>query len=281
MTGLFLETLNLSKLPGGNEMANDNVICEIKGTTGYITLNRPATLNAIDRETVDRLVDALTQCKRDSACRAVIVAGAGGKAFSVGADINMFIDSRQEPFGGREWSRYGQAGMRVFDSLGKPSIAALNGLVMGGGLEIALACTFRIASENSQFGLPEIRVGIMPGWGGTQRLVQLIGRARAAELILTGTSIDSAEAYRIGLINRMVRPEKVLSACEGLANTIAQNAPLAVNLALEALGHAGNIPLEQGLLLESNLAGLLCLTEDADQGIKSFMERKKPVFNGR
>ena len=147
-------------------MAKDNVICEIRGTTGYITLNRPAVLNAVNRETVDDLVDALRQCRRDRACRAVIVAGAGDKAFCTGADINVFIDSRQATFGGREWSRYGQAAMREFDTLGKPSIAALHGLVMGGGLEIALACTFRIASETARFGLPEIKVGIMPGLGG-------------------------------------------------------------------------------------------------------------------
>ncbi len=193
-------------IKGETEMPGDTILYELKGNTGVITINRPECMNAINKEAAQSLIDVLARCKGDPNCRVVVVAAAGEKVFSSGADINVFIDEQKNTFGGREWSRLGQHTLNTFDTLGKPSIAIIDGLCAGGGCEIALACTFRIASDRARFALPEVSVGILPGWGGTQRLVQIIGKTKALELVLTGNVIDAGEAQRV---ERIVEPERV------------------------------------------------------------------------
>lgn len=262
-------------------MPGDTILYELKGNTGVITINRPECMNAINKEAAQSLIDVLARCKDDPNCRVVVVAAAGEKVFSSGADINVFIDEQKNTFGGREWSRLGQYTLNTFDTLGKPSIAIIDGLCAGGGCEIALACTFRIASDRARFALPEVSVGILPGWGGTQRLVQIIGKTKALELVLTGNAIDAGEALRIGLVNRVVPVAELWSAADALAGQISRNAPLAVSLALEAVNNGANLPLQAGLILESNLAGLLCTTDDAKEGIQAFREKRRPQFKGK
>jgi enoyl-CoA hydratase len=170
-------------------MNNANITYELRESIGYITLNRSGALNSFDKSTLDQFESVLKSCKEDEACRAIIITGAGEKAFSAGADVNTFIEEVAKPLGGREWSRYGQMVFNILDRIGKPSVAAINGLAIGGGLELALACTFRIASDKAKFGFSEISLGFLPGWGGTSRITRLIGRSRTAELVLTGDLI--------------------------------------------------------------------------------------------
>jgi len=223
----------------------------------------------------------VTLWKDTDNCRAIIITGAGDKAFSAGADVNTFIEEVAKPLGGREWSRYGQVAFNIFDRLGKPSIAAINGLTIGGGFELALACTFRIASQKAKFGFSEISLGFLPGWGGTSRITKLIGKSKAAEIVLTGEFIDAEEAFRIGIVNKVVAPEELIPASEALAHKIIRNSPIAVKIALEAIHYAQYQPLEEALILESNLGGLACDSEDAKEGLKAFLEKRKPDFKGR
>ncbi|MGD0231427.1 MAG: enoyl-CoA hydratase-related protein [Syntrophorhabdales bacterium] len=262
-------------------MPGDEILYELKENIGFITINRPKFMNAVNKETVKSLLDVLAACANDPACRVVVVTGAGQKAFSAGADINVFMEERKNTFGGREWSRLGQRVLAVFDRLGKPSIAAVDGLCAGGGCEIALACTFRIASEKARFGFPEVSVGILPGWGGTQRLIHIVGKAKTLELVLTGDIIGADEALKMGLVNRVVPAEGLFDAARELAKKIGRNAPLAVSLALEAINDGVDLSLQQGLILESNLAGLLCTTDDAKEGIQAFVEKREPRFKGK
>lgn len=262
-------------------MGDANILYELKDHIGYITINRPKFLNALNKECINELLHVLASWKDDDNCRAVIITGAGDKAFSPGADINVFIEESKKAIGGREWARVGQAATQLLENLGKPSIAAINGMAMGGGLEVALACTFRIASDTSKFGLPEISVGIMPGWGGTQRITRIVGKTKALELVLTGEPINAEEALRIGLISKVVPPEDLLQSSEQFLRRIMKNAPVAVKLAMEAIHNGADMTLSEGLALESNLAGLLCFTEDGKEGIQAFVEKRKPVFKGK
>jgi enoyl-CoA hydratase len=262
-------------------MSEQNILYELKNNIGYITLNRPQFLNSFNKKSIDQLVDILTLWKDADNCRVIIITGAGDKAFSAGADVNTFIEEVAKPLGGREWSRYGQVAFNIFDRLGKPSIAAINGLTIGGGFELALACTFRIASQKAKFGFSEISLGFLPGWGGTSRITKLIGKSKAAEIVLTGEFIDAEEAFRIGIVNKVVAPEELIPASEALANKIIRNSPIAVKIALEAIHYAQYQPLEEALILESNLGGLACDSEDAKEGLKAFLEKRKPNFKGR
>jgi enoyl-CoA hydratase len=262
-------------------MSEQNILYELKNNIGYITLNRPQFLNSFNKKSIDQLVDILTLWKDADNCRAIIITGAGDKAFSTGADVNTFIEEVAKPLGGREWSRYGQVAFNIFDRLGKPSIAAINGLTIGGGFELALACTFRIASQKAKFGFSEISLGFLPGWGGTSRITKLIGKSKAAEIVLTGEFIDAEEAFRIGIVNKVVAPEELIPASEALAHKIIRNSPIAVKVALEAIHYAQYQPLEEALILESNLGGLACDSEDAKEGLKAFLEKRKPNFKGR
>jgi enoyl-CoA hydratase len=262
-------------------MTDEHILYERKNGIGYFTFNRPDALNSFRRETVSLLAGMLLDCKEDPDCRALIFTGSGDKAFSAGADVPTFLEAKKKPLGGREWSRHGQAAFCLLDMLGKPSIAAINGLAIGGGLEFALACTFRIASGKARFGFPEVSLGFLPGWGGTQRAARLIGKARTMELVLCGDYIDAERAYAIGLVNSVVPPEELMGACEDLAGRIMRHSPIAVRVCMEAVHYGVYLPLEEGLVLESNLGGLACDSEDAKEGLTAFLEKRKPVFRGK
>ena len=262
-------------------MTGSNILYELKNSIGYITLNRPDALNSFTKPSVDRLVDILNKCKDDDNCRAMIITGAGEKAFSAGADINTFIEEIAKPLGGREWSRYGQAAFNLLERVGKPTVAANNGLTIGGGFELSLACTFRIASQKARFGFGEIALGFLPGWGGSARITKLIGKSKAAELVLTGDLISAEEAFTMGIVNKVVKPEELILTSEALLARIIRHSPIAVKIALEAMHYAQYEPLEEALVLESNLGGLACDSEDAKEGLKAFLEKRKPNFKGR
>jgi enoyl-CoA hydratase len=225
-----------------------------------ITVNRPDKLNALNADTVRQLDAVLREVRGDDGVRAVIVTGAGEKAFVAGADIAEL--AQMGPIDGVEVSRAGQATFRMLEQLPKPVICAVNGFALGGGLELALACHVRIASARAKFGLPEVKLGIIPGYGGTVRLPRLVGRGRALEMMLTGEMIDAEEAYRIGLVNRVVEPGTVLEAARAMARTMTANGPIALALALEAVDRGMSTTIDDAQVLESRLFGLLASTED-------------------
>jgi enoyl-CoA hydratase len=209
----------------------------------------------------------------------LILTGAGEKAFIAGADINEL--SQQTPVNGREFTLYGQEIIHRLETLGKPAIAAINGFALGGGCEVALACTLRIASRNAKLGQPEVKLGIIPGYGGSQRLPRLCGKGVAHELILTGEMITAEEALRVGLVNRVVEPGELLATAEAIAKKIIANAPMAVQYSLEAVERGMEMPQEEGLYLEATLFGLCCATQDMREGTRAFLEKRPPKFEGR
>jgi enoyl-CoA hydratase len=261
-------------------MTEKNLLCNVTNGIGYITINRSRKFNSLSKETLEELAEALNDWKDDKNCRVVIITGAGNKAFSSGADLNDILEERKKGRG-MGWAREGQKIFAILDGLGKPSIAAVNGTAFGGGFELSLACTFRIASENARFAFPEIKIGFIPGWGGTQRALRLIGKARALELILTGTSIDANQAYSLGIVSQVVPSEGLMAACEDLARKVMKNAPLAIKSALQSVNEGIDMSLEDGLSLESKLASTAALSEDAEEGINAFLEKREPVFKGR
>jgi len=231
------------------------------------------------RLTVVELEQAFRELCERADVRGVIITGAGEKAFVAGADIAEL--SRMGPLDGVSVSRQGQDAFRFLESMPKPVIAAVNGFALGGGLELALACHLRIASSRARFGLPEVKLGIIPGYGGTVRLPRLVGRGRALELILTGEMIDASEAFRIGLVNRVEEPENLLAATRALMQKILSNGPVALAAALESVDHAAHATTEQAQLLESNLFGLLASTADMREGMAAFLEKRSAKFEGR
>jgi enoyl-CoA hydratase len=257
----------------------ENLLLERRGAVALVTVSRPEKYNALNRETLGELEDCFRRLAEDGTARAVVVTGAGEKAFVSGADVAELavLDAR----GAEEISSYGQSVFHRVAGLTKPVIAAVNGFALGGGLELALACHLRVASENAKLGLPEVGLGIIPGYGGTQRLVRLVGYGRALELIVTARAIDAPEAARIGLVNEVVPAEKLLEHCLALGERIARNAPLAVAAALEAALRGSEMPLDAGLRLESALFGVVGSTEDMHEGLKAFLEKRKPAFRGK
>jgi enoyl-CoA hydratase len=256
-----------------------NLLVERRGPVAVVTISRPDKHNALNRETLGEIDAAFASLATDAGVRAVAVTGAGEKAFVSGADINELavLDAR----GAREISAYGQG---VFDRVAgfpQPVIAAVNGWALGGGCELALACHIRYAAETARFGLPEVSLGIVPGYGGTQRLARLIGLGRAIELVATGRPFDAAEAYRLGLANRVLPQAELLPESIALGERIAANGPLAVSAALEAMVRGQNLSLSAALTLESTLFGILGSTEDMHDGLKAFLEKRKPNFQGR
>ena len=227
------------------------------------------------------LCSILLSCKNDDNCRAVIITGVGEKVFSAGADLNTFMGIMPKPFGGREWSRDGQAVLNIIEQLGKPSIAAINGLAIGGGFELALACTFRIASNGAKFGFPEITLGFFPGWGGTVRATRLIGKSKAAELILMGELIDAQKALQMGIVNKIVEKKDILLESAAFANKIIKNSAVAVKFAMEAIHYVSEASFDEALIIESNLAGLACNSEDANEGLQAFLGKRTPNFKGK
>jgi enoyl-CoA hydratase len=254
------------------------VLIESRGDVAVVTVNRPGKLNALNAETVNELRTALEQVAGDDAVRAVILTGAGEKSFVAGADIAEL--AKMTPLSGIQVSRQGQDTFRFLETMRKPVIAAVNGFALGGGLELALACHFRVASENAKFGLPEVKLGIIPGYGGTVRLPRVVGRGRALELVLTGEMIDAQEAYRIGLVNHVYAQGELMGAAEQLAKKIAANGPVAVALAIEAVDHGYHASTEDALRLEANLFGLLASTQDMREGMGAFLEKRKANFTG-
>jgi len=259
-------------------MAYENLIYEKRNQIAYITFNRPK-VNALNRKTVEELADCLRDAAADESVRVLILTGAGEKAFVAGADIGEL--AQRTPVDGKEFSLFGQSVFRMLETMGKPSIAAINGFALGGGCELALACTLRIASRTAQLGQPEVKLGIIPGYGGSQRLARLCGKGVAHELILTGEMISAAEALRIGLVNQVVEPAELIPAAEAMARKIIANAPLAVKFAMEAVEHGMDMPQEQGLFLEATLFGICCATEDMREGTRAFLEKRPPQFKGK
>jgi enoyl-CoA hydratase len=251
---------------------------EARASIAIITVNRPDKLNALNAETVNELRTALEQVAADAAIRAVIITGAGDKSFVAGADIAEL--AQMTPISGIDVARQGQDTFRMLETMRKPVIAAVNGFALGGGLELALACHFRVASDNAKFGLPEVKLGIIPGYGGTVRLPRVVGRGRALELILTGEMIDAQEAYRVGLVNHIYPQSELLDAAQQLAKKIAANGPVAVALAIEAVDHGFHAATEDALRLEAKLFGLLASTQDMREGMGAFLEKRKANFQG-
>jgi enoyl-CoA hydratase len=260
-------------------MAYDNLLFQVSDKIARITFDRPNVLNALNRKTMDELGDCLKKVRADDDIRVLILTGAGEKAFVAGADINEL--SQQTPVNGREFTLYGQEIFHRLETLGKPVIAAINGFALGGGCELALACTLRVAARNAKLGQPEVKLGIIPGYGGTQRLPRLCGKGVAHELILTGEMISAEEALRVGLVNRVVEPGELLATAEAIAKKIIANAPLAVKYALEAVERGMEMPQEEGLYLEATLFGLCCATQDMRDGTRAFLEKRSPKFEGR
>ena len=254
------------------------LLFELNNGIARVTVNRPDKLNALNATVISELGDAVTRIETDAAVRGVILTGSGQKAFVAGADISEL--AAQGPLEGKARSIAGQLVFRRLERCGKPVIAAINGFALGGGCELAMACHIRIAAEHAKFGQPEVKLGIGPGYGATARLPRLVGRGRALELLLTGGMIDAAEAYRIGLVNRVVPADKLLAESETLLRTILENGPLAIRACLEAVDAGLDTGLDQALLLEANHFGLLSGTDDMREGTKAFLEKRKPVFRG-
>jgi enoyl-CoA hydratase len=244
-----------------------------------ITINRPDKLNALNAAVIAELDRAIAEIERDPAVRGVVLTGAGPKAFVAGADIAEI--AAQGPIEGKGRALEGQRVFRRLERCGKPVVAAVNGFALGGGCELAMACHLRVAAEGARFGQPEVKLGIGPGYGGTVRLPRLVGRGRALELLLTGQMIDAQEAFRIGLVNRVVPADRLLGESEQLLHTILENGPLAVRACLEAVDAGLDVGLEEALLLEANLFGVLSGTADMKEGTAAFLAKRKPEFQGR
>jgi enoyl-CoA hydratase/carnithine racemase len=249
-----------------------------EGKIAFFTLNRPEALNAIDIKSLEELSQALIDFKGDESLLVGIVTGTGERAFSVGADIRSILPQFKENKG-----KPGSGQHTFFRGLDlwKPMIAAVNGYALGGGLEIALACDIRIAAENAMFGMPEVTLGIIPGWGGTQRLPRIIPQAKAAEMLFTGKPIDAKEAYRIGLVNKVVPPAQLMAAAQEMADSICRPAPLAVRAAKQAMLLGADRSLEDGIELEKTLMDYLVTTADFEEGSQAFLSKRKPEFKGK
>jgi enoyl-CoA hydratase/carnithine racemase len=259
-------------------MALENVLYEKRDAIAYVTVNRPKVLNALNASTWKDLRTAFEDARDDAAVRGVILTGAGDKAFIAGADISELahataIDAEQS-------SRTGQDVLDLIENLGKPVIAAINGFALGGGCETAMACTLRIAVEHAKLGQPEVKLGLLPGGGGTQRLPRLVGKGRALELILSAETISAQEAWRIGLVNEVVPAADLIARAQAILTTIASNAPVAVKLALEAVNKGLNAGQNEGLALEAAYFGLCAGTEDKKEGTSAFLEKRPPRFRG-
>lgn len=260
-------------------MSYENLIIEVKENVTRITINRPKVLNALNTKTMDELDTALAKIENNKKIRAVIVTGTGDKAFVAGADISE-IEILDAP-NGKAFAQRGQAIMNRLAGLGIPVIAAVNGYALGGGCELCLACHIRIASENANFGLPEVKLGVIPGYGGTQRLSRLVGFSMSAQLILTGNIIDAREALRIGLVNRVVPAEKLQASVDKLVETILTRGPIAVSRALYAISYGLQTDITSGLEIEASLFGDVCGTEDKKEGTRAFLEKRSPDFSNK
>ncbi len=260
-------------------MAFKNLLTKVESNLGWIIINRPDKLNALNGETIKELQEAFLSFQEDPEVKAIVLTGSGEKAFVAGADITEL--ARLDQSGGKDYVLKGQELTKIIENFPKPVIAAVNGYALGGGTEIALACHIRIASENAKMGQPEVKLGLIPGYGGTQRLARLVGKGQAMELVLSGRIIDADEALRIGLVNRVVPQADLLPTCEAVAKEIVTNAPLALEYAITAINRGLEKTLEAGLLLEADLFGQACATEDSKEGTQAFIEKRKANFQGK
>ena len=269
----FLET------PKESQMELQNILYEVRNRIAYVTVNRPKVLNALNDQTMEELKHIFLDIRHRSDALAAILTGAGEKAFIAGADINEL--ATQTPIEGKDRSRRGQHILSIIESLGKPVVAAINGYALGGGCELAMACTVRLASDNAKLGQPEVKLGIMAGYGGTQRLVRLVGMGRALELLLSGEQISAQRAYEIGLVNAVFPQAELITQAENFIGKMLANGPIALKLTLEAAHRGMQMTLEEGLNLEASLFGLICTTEDMKEGTKAFLEKRSPQFKNR
>jgi enoyl-CoA hydratase len=259
----------------------ENIIFESKNQIGYLTLNRPQALNALSSGTMDELAAVVKNFKEDPELRVLVITGAGEKAFAAGADIN---DMRRLQSGSEmlEYLKRGQGILNQLENVGKPTIAAVNGYALGGGLELALVCTLRLASASAKFGFPEIKLGSVPGLAGTQRLPREIGKQKSLEMILSGKPIDAQEALRIGLVTSVFPDrEALLQAAGELAASLARRAPIAARLAIEAVNRGMEMNLNEAMVFEASMVSLLFETEDMHEGISAFLEKRRAEFHGR
>lgn len=255
-----------------------NIQVQLDGSVAVITLNRPDVLNALNAEAKHELSQALDELDKNRAVRAIVLTGGGEKAFSAGADINELkaLDAQS----GMERALSGQKLSKQIERLGKPVIAAINGYALGGGCELALACDIRIASEKAKLGQPEVNLGLIPGFGGSQRLPRLVGKGKAMELILTGDVLDAAESHKIGLVEKVVPHEKLMEAAKEMAAKIASKGPAAIRLSKKAIHEGLQVDLDRGLELEAAYFGAVCATKDKLEGTSAFLEKRKPDFKG-
>jgi enoyl-CoA hydratase len=257
----------------------ENVLYEKKNSIAYVTVNRPKVLNALNSATWHDLRAVFEDARDDATVRGIILTGAGDKAFIAGADISEL--ATVSAVQAEQSSSYGQDVLNLIENLGKPVIAAINGFALGGGCETAMACTIRLASEHAKFGQPEVKLGLIPGGGGTQRLPRLVGKGRALQLILSGGIINAAEAYRIGLVNEVVPAADLISRAEALLKEIFVNAPIAIRYSIEAVNKGLDTTQAEGLALEASFFGLCAGTEDKQEGTRAFIEKRPAQFQGR
>ncbi|MBI4427993.1 MAG: enoyl-CoA hydratase/isomerase family protein [Ignavibacteriales bacterium] len=260
-------------------MRYENVIYDIKDNVGFVTINRPEKLNALNAKAKSELREVFESAKNESAVFVVILTGAGEKSFVAGTDIGELTGLDTET--GKAFAEGGQSVFNLIENLGKPVIAAVNGFALGGGCELALACHIRIASENAKFGQPEVNLGIIPGYGGTQRLARLVGKGKAMEMILTGDSVDAQEALRLGLVNKVVPQPELMKTAEAIAQKIVAKGQFAVRLAVKAVNMTQETNLTDGQALEASLFGVCCGSEDFKEGTNAFLEKRKPNFKNK
>jgi enoyl-CoA hydratase len=260
-------------------MTFDNLLIERDDAIAIVTLNRPKVLNALNTQTLTELSTAMAAFKDDAGVRAIVLTGAGEKSFVAGADINEL--AALSPVAGKEHARRGQQIFDAIEQLGKPVIAAINGFALGGGCELAMACTLRLAADSAKFGQPEINLGLIPGYAGSQRLPRLVGRGVALEILLTGDMIGAARAYEIGLVNRVVPAAELMTEAKKLAHALAAKAPIAVRYILDAVHQGLDVPLSQGQYLETSLFGTIASSEDMREGTKAFLDKRKASWQGK
>jgi enoyl-CoA hydratase len=260
-------------------MASESLLFERDGPVATVTFNRPQVRNALNAETLAALRRRMLDLKVDEQIRVVILTGAGEKAFVAGADINEL--AAQTPTTARTFALAGQHAFDVVEQLGKPVIAAINGYALGGGCELAMACTIRLAADTATIGQPEINLGIIPGYGGSQRLARLVGKGKAMELLLTGAPISAAEAQRIGLVNRVVGASELMNEARTLADQLARNAPIAMRYILDVVNRGLDMPFAEAADYEATMFGLVAATDDMREGTRAFLDKRKPDFKGR
>lgn len=257
----------------------DNILYEKRNSIAYVTVNRPKVLNALNMATMSDLRSAFQDARDDSSIRVVLLTGSGEKAFIAGADIGEL--QKLSPVEAKEYTHRGQSVLDLIENLGKPVIACINGFALGGGCEVAMACTMRLASDNARLGQPEVKLGLVPGYGGTQRLPRLVGKGMAMQLNLTGEMITAQEAHRIGIVNEVVPSAELLPRAEAIAAKIVANAPLAIRYCMEAVNKGLDMTLAEGLFLEATLFAVTCATEDKKEGTSAFLEKRAPNFHGK